>query len=312
MSHTAYLIEIDPVGSASAALIPAIGRQEITSRSEVSNDVDAGSVYPRCVTINAQKNELTFTTKDIGALLALIGTEGVAIESVKAWEIQVDPVTGRALTTATHRTLTASRGLLVPTRLTAEHHADATIDVTLYALKDNATDYTAANLPIVVETGQALPTGLTAGERYTIGPSCQVAGQSLPSNTRFEVDFGNSVTPFADNSEPWDDQCEVEVKPAVIIGGRNVAAFGATLGLAGAATTHADTDLYLRRRSKQAAGFTAAGSAHHINITAAGIAHWEQAFSAQANARVEKRIRIDTHHDGTNTPIVVATDVALP
>ena len=312
MSNTAHVIEIDPVGSPAATMIQAISRQEINLRSEVGQDVDAGSIYPQCVTINSQKTELTFTSKDVGAVLSLIGAEGVAITTVKAWEIQIDPATGRPLATNVHRTMTANRGFLVPTRLTVEHQADATIDCTLYALRDNSAAFDAANMPFVIATSQALPTGLAAGERYTIGPSCQVGGVALPDNLRFEVDFGNNVTTFGGNSDIYDDSVEVEVKPSITIGGRNIAALGATLGLTGSASTHANTDLYLRRRLKTAAGFVATNATNHINITAAGVAHWEQLSSAQGNKRIERRIRIDTNHDGTNAPIVVATNAALP
>lgn len=311
-THQSYAIRIDPVG-ATAALIHAIGRQSITSQNDVNNDVDAGSPYPQCVTINGQKNEASATTRDIGNALTLIGTEGVALETNGAefWQLELDPLTGLHKSTAVHNVLQIKRGKIVPGRLSIEHQRDATLDLMVKATKDPTTDDTAANLPIVLLASQALPTGLAGDERFTLA-SATVAGFDFDCNLRIEIDFGIGIKTEGCNSNIHDSEIVVaEVKPNVIISGKNVARFAASIGLLGAAGTHANTEIFLRKRSTSKAGFVADATTEHIKVTADCLAYWEEVHSASGNQRVENRLRLECRHDGTNVPLIAQVGVAI-
>lgn len=312
-THFSYAVRIDPAGVATASLIHAIDQQSVTPQSELNNEVSAGSPYPQFVGINAQKNEATVSTKDISNAIDILGTEGVAVENngVEFFQIEIDPETGFPKSTAVHNVLQIKRGKIVPMRLSCEHQRDATLEIRTYATKDPSTDDSAANLPIVKLTSQALPTGLAGDERYTLH-SIDVAGATFTQNLSLDIDFGLEIQTAGANSDIHDsDVLVLSVKPTITIGGKNLANFVADIGLLGAAATHANTAIYLRRRSAAKAGFTT-GLTDHIKITVDALADWQEVHSTSGNNQIDNRIRLTTRHDGTNKPIIIQTGTALP
>ncbi|MDM4015857.1 hypothetical protein [Roseiconus lacunae] len=311
MSHHSYAIEIKPVG-VSAALIHAISRQQMSPRSEVNSDVHAGSPYPQSVTINAQKTEATATTMDIANALDLIGVEGAALEDpgIRFWQIERDPLTGMAKTTDVHRSAQMKRGKVVPMRLSCEHQGDASLELKALGTKDPSTDDSAANLPIVFADSLALPTGLGGDERYTLHEGT-IGGTTVDCLTSVSLDFGIGIATEGCNSNVWDGSIVVnQIKPILTFTGRNIALLS-TIGLVGTTGAHANTGFTLRRRSQVAAGFTALTGTEHIRFTINPLAHWETITDSSNNNSNTNTLQLVGRHDGTNTPLIVQTGVAL-
>lgn len=313
-THLSYAVRIDPKGVTAAALIHAIAQQSITSNSNVQNEVDAGSPYPQCVTINSQSNEASVSTKDIGNALTLLGSEGVALETngFEAWQLEIDPETGFHKTTDVHRVLRIPRGKIIPVRLSADHQGDATLELRVIATKDPSTAVSDANLPVTVATAQALPTGLAGDERFTLH-TATVNGVSFDCNLRWEVNFGNNAITEGCNSRIYDsDIIHQSVQPDITIGGKHLDKFVDSIGLLGAKGEHANTELYFAKRATDAVGFVAGATAEHIKISAEALAYWETIHDASGNGRVENQLRLTCLHDGTNKPLIPTIGVALP
>lgn len=302
--HQAYAVELG------GSKISAISRQSVASNSEVNSDVDAGSPYPQSVTINAQRNQATWTTKDLEAALDELGSEGLAIgaNSVKFWQLLLDDETGLIASGSVHRLLEIERGKTIPSRLTVEHQGDAELEAITHAIVD-PTD--SAALPMKTTESQAAPTGLAGDGRWTL-KSVQVAGVELDCALRVEVDFGISITTEGCNSDIWDRSLIItEIKPVITITGKHLAKFAAaSIPLIGKGGTHLDTSILLRKRLQSAAGFDPALTTSDIELTADCLAHWETVHDASGNNRVENRLRLDCRHDGTNVPLVIQTGVA--
>lgn len=304
--HSAYAVSVNNV------MFSAIQRQSVANESTVVAETRAGSPYPRSVAINAQRNTATASTEDVVAALGVLGTEGVKIvtaQGVRFFQLLLDDETGLPATGSVHRALSIIRGKAIPNRLSAEHQGDAMLEFTVNALWNPAEP---ATDPIQILVEQALPTGLAGGDRWTLARA-SVAGVVLDCSLSVQIDFGITITTEGCNSDIHDRSLRSsEIKPRITIRGKDIAKFLAgSIPLKGKAATHADTVIWLRRRTQGEAGFDAAAATSHIKITAAGTAHWTSVHEADANNRIESTLQIDCKHDGTNTPIVLLTGQAL-
>ena len=184
----------------------------------------------------------------------------------------------------------------------------------VHALVDPATFVATdkATYPIVATGTQAAPTGLAGGERWTIA-SVVVAGKTLACNLSVNIDLGVEVVKEGCNSDIYDRSVRINaIKPVIRIRGKDIASFLATeIPIDGIASTHATTEIFLRKRTQSVAGFVADATAEHIKITADGAAHWTTLHDGTGNGRLESELQIDCRHDGTNVPVVIAVDEAI-
>ncbi|MGB7325918.1 MAG: hypothetical protein WBD31_13670 [Rubripirellula sp.] len=297
-------------------LISAVSRQSVTPQSTISNDVHAGSPYAKSTTINAQSNQATMTTFDLVKALALLGSEGVKIDTggAKLYQIELDPLTGLPETTAVHRYLSMARGKVVPVRMSCEHQRDAELEMLVHAVVNPAT-FVASELetyPIVVTEDTALPTGLEGDKRWTLAKT-KVAGVTLDCSLNVSIDFGINITTEGCQSNIFDSTVVIaEIKPVIRIRGKNLKKFHEdAIPAKGKACTHANTEIFLRQRLTDEAGFGLPTEPSHIKFTADGIAHWTTYHDAQNNNRLENELQIDCRHDGTDVGLVVATSVVM-
>lgn len=281
----------------------AIPRQSVTPQSTVNSDVHAGSPYPKSVTINAQKNQASASTRDLKIALGILGSDGVALSGGGAifYQLKLDDVTGLPASGSVHRMLSIARGRAIPSRLTCQHQGDAELEFMVHALWDpqNPTTH-----PLVPSGSAAAPTGLAGDSRWTL-KSAKVADITLDFNLNLSIDFGINLTTEGCNSDIWDRTIVIaEIKPIIRIRGKDVAKFlSSAIPLDGKRGEHADSEFVLRKRKQDSAGFA---DDDDITITAAGLAHWVTAHDAQGNQRTESELQIDCLHDGTNKPIVLS------
>jgi len=205
-----------------------------------------------------------------------------------------------------HRKFTFSKGLLIPTRLTANHRDDAELECN--ALVVSADGSTA---PITIAESQAVP-AVTDDGRHTIGP-CKVGNITLTQIDGIGIDFGLDVLIEGSDSDVYDSIAVIrEVRnPTITITTSDIDTLKATMiPVGGIACTQANTIVYLRKRQNQAT-LLATGTAEHIKFAAYGMAVVETGIDASSNDPGEARLRIECAYDGTNAPITVNTASAI-
>ena len=113
----------------------------------------------------------------------------------------------------------------------------------------------------------------------------------------------------ADSSIYDDFQSVNQSAPKIAINGINPEWWD-NLTVDGAAAAHTDTKVVLRRRLRGAAGFAPNTENKHIAITAAGLAVSNNYLSTSDNGAAQTGLDIYCEHDGTNTPVVAATEAS--
>ena len=79
----------------------------------------------------------------------------------------------------------------------------------------------------------------------------------------------------------------------------------------GAAATHANTFVKLRKRVNKTGTFVAGATAEHVVITADGMVVATDPFSAQNNADANAVFELTAAFDGTNAPLMINAATAL-
>lgn len=212
-----------------------------------------------------------------------------------------------------HRSLTISSGAIVPRRITCDHRGDARMDVDVVVAKTSAN-----NAIVISDANVALPDtdsgGVLYGARlWTLG-TIKVANVALDDYTSVEFDLGNTVQTRGTESAIWDEYVEIRHHaPSITIRGIDPEWFKETAGIpiAGAACTHANTIIYLRKRVSGSPAFVADGVAEHIKFTAKGIATVQTAMTGQWDRFAETSLVIQCVYDGTDDPIEVDTTSAI-
>ena len=292
-----------------ASVLGGITAQNIRTGTQVRGEARSNEVYPRFQSLVEQKPVATFTTEAIATALGLCGVVGLDIDSLTNGLIfyaQKHADGGTRTAGANHRKYVIKDGILLPQRLTCEHRGDASIEYMA------AVTYDGSNDPITWTDNQSLPAGITDAERFTLGP-VELESVTFNSKLRFEIDFGIRAEPEAADSDIWDTIVSIsQIQPTLRLRGKDPTWLAAaSVPLLGKAVTHANTNVYLRKR---AAGgtFVADATEEHIKFTFASMATIETVFDASGNATGEIELVMPMIYDGSNTPITIDTTSALP
>jgi hypothetical protein len=307
LRHSIYAVQIDPSGT--PVVLGAIGGSNIRTGTELRSDVTSGQVYPTHQAIVAQKPGLDFSTHALQDALDVIGLTGKALTTanggINCFGYKHAEGGGRASGSA-HRKYAFNEGLLVPRRISCDHQQDAVLAV------DGLITYDGTNEPIAITDSSAVPSGVTDNERFTIGP-ITIGGVTIPQVKSFEVDFGLQAETEGADSDRWDTFASiVQATPMITLRGINIEWLKSNaVPLTGLVVTHANTSLYLRKRSTGSSGFVANATTQHIKITCDGLAYVEDAFTAEGDRPAETSIMIPCRYDGTNAPLVINTAIAI-
>lgn len=308
--HSRYAMKIRVDGQEADAKIGGITRQQVRSASEVRRERTSGSVVPQFVGLYAQKPIASGATYAIASLLAQLGVTGLPITSsvnpgvvlyAQKFAENSTPASGGA-----HRSYTLKSGILVPRTLRVSHQGDATLDY------EALVTYDGSNSPIVITDSVSLPTGITDAERFTLGPMT-VAGVSLPQVTELQIDFGVQARTIGADSDVWDTFAWIAgLEPMITLTGIDVEWLKSTnLPLTGEVPTHADTEVWLRKRSQDGDSFVDETDAEHVKFSMAGIAVVQTAFDQSGDEPASCSVEITGVFDGTNMPLVVDTSAAI-
>jgi len=288
-------------------LISGITQQTLDTQSDLRAVSASGLVNPALASLIAQMPIGSFTTLHLDEALTAIGINGVALTSDAALTMygHKHAAGGGREGATSHKKYLINCGIVVPRSLTCDHQGDATLQY------DVVIAYDGTNVPIVPSESQSLAANPTNAERFTLGP-ISVGGVALSDYRSLSIDFGIDVMQEGSESDIWPTHVSIrEKKPSITIRGIDPDWFkvAAAVDMDGIAGTHANTTLYLRKRL---AGGTFATGSNHIKLTAAGIIVPTPAFDGTHGSAGETGLQIQTYHDGTNEPIVVTTDQALP
>jgi len=301
--HGLWAVE---VGS---AIVGGITSHRVGTGTELVADETSGEVHNRFLGLMAQNPTAGFTTKQVSNALdqcGLLGTSLAVVSGVKFY-LQKHAEGGARTSGSNHRKLTFNEGLIYPTRLSCEHQRDAELE---YAL---AITYDGTNDPIVVTDSSALPSGIADALRFTLGP-VTIESVALTHVKRFELDFGIEVRVEGADSDIWPTFASViSVKPTLRLSGIDIEWFkAANIPLLGKVATHANTKVYLRKRSQASAtAYVADGTAEHVKFTAAGLAYIEEPANASGQENQDVTLVMPLKYDGTNLPLVINTASAI-
>ncbi len=296
-----------------ATQIGGVTAQNVMLDPVVRGEPTSGSIHTALVNMIAQAPRAAVTSLNVAALLAVVGQFGYRATGagIKLYA-QKHAAGGTRAGVASHKSWTIAAqptadGMVIPRRLSVQHGGDATLDMEIIATCGTDDDTVH---PVVIGEGVSLPT-VTDAERYALGP-VTLGSVALDSITGFELDFGLSVEALGSDGKLYPKFISVvQARPTFTLRGLNpqwVKDSGA-IPMLGKALEHADTKLYLRKRS-DGGTFVADGTAQHIKITAAGLAYSSEIFNAATGA-AETALTIMCKHDGTNNPIVINTASAI-
>lgn len=288
--------------------VGGIRQQAARTDTTIRNEITDGLIYAKSQHLVSQAPTITFTGVDVAALLGTVTPNaGVSIAGLSGgfkMYLQSHADGGTRTSGSAHRSITATKGIIVPRRLTVEHQGDAQLECEVIPVYDGT------NNPIVPAGSVSLPT-IAAPARFTLG-AWTLESVAITQIKRLEIDFGFEVETEGADSDIWATFASIRTyQPTISITTSKASLFAPSgaVDLDGLAGTHANTLGYLRKR---AAGgtFVADETEEHISFTAAGVVH-VQDLNVGSDGPGELMITMPTYYDGTNAPLVVDTTAAI-
>jgi len=294
--------------AAGVSQLGGITQQSLKLGTEVRGEASSAEPYVRFQSVVAQKPSASFTTRHITTALGLCGPLGVSIGTlIGGLKLYAQKWVegGTRASGSIHRSFTMLKGLLVPTTLSAQHRGDATIGYNAHIIYDGL------NSPVVVSDVAALAAISSDAERFALGPF-GIEGVCSGQLTDLSVNFGLNVETLGSESMVWDTFSGItSIQPSITLKGNRITWFGGSaIPLAGKAVTHAGSYFFLRKRAA-GASFVADVTTQHLKVACAGLAHIDDAMTASGTGAAECSITIPLKFDGTNSPLVISTGVAI-
>jgi len=292
-----------------AVHIPGLINGDIAINAELIAELTGSAIRPRHTAINSISPVLSGSCYSLATVLGIIGTTGLGIDSdtnpgvtlTLALMTDMGQVSGGS----SNKTYLIKKGVFVPRSLRCSSRGDATLDFEIYTVQK------ASNLPIVIGTG-SLPTLAVAEARWTIGP-IDLGGVVLSDFNQIDIDFGLQITPEAVESAIYNKYIGVINQiPKITISGIDPGWWAAgVVPLNGLAVTHANSNLYFRKRTQDGAHFVVDGTAEHIKFTFAGLSS-VQAVGASATSLANTSLVIQPAQDSSgNAPLILDTASAI-
>ena len=299
--HSLFAVVVD------STTLGGISQQNISLGTQATGEPRSGELFTRQQAIVAQAPRAGFSTDHVAAGLNLCGPAGISISALGSGLMlylqkmsKTGPVSG-----SVHRKFTIVDGVMVPTTLSVPHGGNATLGFDAVATYDGSND------PVQLADDQALPTQSTVVQTFTLGP-VTIGGVTIDNLQSLEINFGLQVVAEGADGDIWPTEAAiVAVQPTITLRGIDPEWFkAANIPLLGKVATHANTAIYLRKRT--ATGFVADATVEHIKITADGLVYVDDGMSASGMDSAETSLMLVPEYDGSNAPIVIDTTSALP
>ena len=311
-THGIYNIGI---GIAAPTMIGGVTDLRAATDPQFRAETAGGEIYPRGVAFTGQIPQGSFITYHVAKALAAIGLTGYDVNSAATPATSLYLYLQKFATGSTREGVTAHiqyqghRGIIVPRTLTVGYDADAAITYDFYLIKAGGND------PIVKTGSVTLPVAAADDERFTLGPM-QIGGNVLTGLRRWTLDFNVAVRTEKADNDTWPTNVWISsIAPSLELIGIDpdwmYDAANDIIKLSGNAAAHADTIFYLRKWDEDNVSVVADGTAEHVKFTMAGIAAISQPFAVSGSDPAETGIKMQSHYDGTNAPVVVNTASAI-
>ena len=290
--------------------IGGILNSQFTNQANLQVDPTAGSPYPQITSIAEVNAGFKFTSYNVAAALSAIGFLGLplAVGTVaELYEILNDD-NGFISAGATHRKVSFNAGRVIWRTITCQNRQDAQIEIEVIPMSSDgltnpATFTESVTVPTVVDSA-----------RHTIA-SVQLGSISMGCVLDLRIDSGFQISAEACNSNMFDTRMALtSIIPKITVTTLNSQLVGSTAGkinITGAAATHPNTAIKLRKRIAKTGTFVADATAEHISITSDGIIVPTQPFSANNNQDGTAQFELTSSFDGTNLPLVINAASAL-
>jgi hypothetical protein len=290
--------------------IGGILQSQFTSAATMQTDPTAGSPYPQIATISEIKTGFRFTSYNVASALGVLGFLGIplAVGTVaELYEIQYGD-DGFIVSGTTHRKVAFNAGRAFWRSITCQNRMDAQIEIEVMALSsDGVTN------PATFTESVAAPTAVDTA-RHTIA-SVTLGGIAMGCVTDLRIESGMQITSETCNSNVFDTRMALNsIVPKITVttlASQLVGSGAGKINISGAAATHANTSIKLRKRVAKTGTFVADATAEHIAITADGMVVPTQPFSASNNQDGNTAFELTATFDGTNLPYVINAASAL-
>lgn len=305
-----YAVELHNDGGSSTPL-GGIVQQDLDTNTTVDGEPTSGAVDVWFQSITAQDPTADIATRHIADWLDEVGITGLAVSAgdtepgLNLFAQEHDDGSTRK-SGSNHRKYSLAKCFVYPKTLRCEHRQNAVLEYGVVILYDGT------NNPIVFADSSALVSSVTDAERFTLGP-VELESVTIDHVKSFSIDFGIEVNVQSAGSGIWPSFCSIKQRQLTmrLEGVDKAWLASAKIPLAGKVITHANTEVYLRKRA-QGSSFVGDATAEHIKFTAAGVAYIEKAFGASGNEPGNSSIVFPLRYDGTNAPLVIDTTSALP
>lgn len=305
-AYTIYGVHFDPA-SGSDTVLNQIDGTPIDLNPTMQGDTHSGNVYPGCIFVSDMRPMSAISTRNIKQALTLIGTEAATITSdvdefgLSIYAQKLDKYGKRAATG--HRRWSIASGMVVARSISANR------DGSSYSFEVHAIDNGAD--PIAVTNSVTLPTLPTTENHYVLD-KIVISGVTLPANTEATLNFGVNLDIDKSGGKLFPNWCHIDtVTPDLTVTGFDadwITIAGGAFDIFGAAATHANTIVWLKKR-ECGKTFYADNTSNHIKITIAGKAQPMRTMGG--NGKVTTGISVKGHYNGTDLPILVQMDLAI-
>lgn len=300
--HQLHGVLID-VATLDDTQIGGIVRQTVNTGTQIIKESSAGSIFPEVSYVNAARPGASFDTVDIEDALVALGLRGLCIATdtgdpgVSLYgRIQLCNGPGAEASTI-HQQYLFSKGVLVPQTLTIDHQANAVMSCVI------AASYDGTNLPLIVNSGVAVPVFTPDTARWTM-ERMTILGVTISQKQNITFDFGNRINVEDADGDLYPTWVSIaETEPRLTIRGTDVKNWFPSL--TGSKPVHATSSLYLLKRG------VATGSAGHIRIQLSGLAYTETVFDAQGNDTGQTDLIIECAQEGANDPVLFTTNTTI-
>jgi len=302
-----YSLSAVEIADTEPILLSGITSQGLGTNSEVDVEATSAEPYPRWYALTGQNPGGRFATYHLATALAAIGLTGLDISAqangLNLW-LQKHAAGGTRAGAASHNKYNFTEGMLVLGNLSCAFGGNAVLTCRILS------NYDGLNAPFTVTASQSLPTAEEDDERFTLGP-VTIETEVLTQIRQFDIEFGLKIEQEAGDSDLFPTFISIEtITPTLTLRGIDPDWLGAeVIPLLGKDTTHANTAIYLRKRS--ATGFVIDETAEHIKLTAAGLAYIDTVFDAQGQGAAESSLVLPMRWDGTNLPLAINTASAI-
>ena len=260
-----------------------------------------GVVDPTFSALMTAGTVFSFTSRDIGTLLAAAGIAGAEATTVVAF-LQNLAAYGTRGGASLHTKITIGKAFLVPRTLTATAGGEATISYDVIAISADGT-----TAPIAVLASQTLTEGGGTSAAFTAGP-CSINGTAL-TVASITVDFGLDVRPVIDDANVYPTSAYIaNRRPTISISSPDMAAL-ATITAAGVVQSATDSVVYFAQLEE---GATRKAGSTHISLTVDDGRIEIGSLSGSDGEPVGSEIVIKPISDGTAAIMAVDVAAALP